>query len=136
MSRGAAPCPLFDVLDLLAKLFDFHFDFDRGLADTDAKLIQAGGFGQDRCDLTVHFLKNEVHAFARLILEVFESGELVEMTAQSRRFLCDIASFGVKEGFGFETMSAVGDELRRQLCDPGDELLAVMFDKAFGMTQN
>ena len=43
-TRGLTPRPLLDVLNLFTQLFDFNFDFDCRLADTDAEFVQPGRF--------------------------------------------------------------------------------------------
>src|SRR5438105_15863584 len=91
-SDPLSPFSLLYVLDLFAELFDLDFDFDGGLADAGAKVVQAGGLGKDRGDLTVHFLEDEVHSFAGFVLESLEAGELVEVAAQTGSLLGDVAS--------------------------------------------
>ncbi len=66
--EGSDPLSLFDVLDLLAQFFDLDFDIDRGLTNAHAEFVQTGCFGEDGGDLPVHFLKDEIHPLARLVL--------------------------------------------------------------------
>src|SRR5436309_7225468 len=88
---------LLNVLHLFPQFFDFDFDFDRGLTDPDTEFIQAGSFGEDRCDFTIHFLKDEVHALAGLISEILETGELIEVASESRRFLRNVAALCIQK---------------------------------------
>ena len=127
---------LFDVLDLLAELFDFDFDFDGGLADTFPELVESRGLGKDRRHFAVHFLKDEVHALPDFVLQILQGGELVEMAAQPRGLFGDVTAFGVQQGFGFETVAAIGDELRRKFGDARDQLLPVVFDKILRVREN
>ena len=127
---------LFDVLDLLPELLDFHLNFDGGLADADAEFVESGSFGQHRADLAVHFLKNEIHTLARFFLKFLETVELIEMTLQAGRFFSDVAPLGIEQRFSFQPVTAVGDELRRQFRNTSDELLAIVFNEVFRMGQD
>src|SRR3989442_9939780 len=62
-----------DVLNLLSKLLDFDFDFDRGLANVDAEVVETGGLGQDGGHFAVHLLKDKVHSFAGFIFKILQA---------------------------------------------------------------
>src|SRR5687768_7347143 len=73
---------LLDVLDLLAELLDLDLDFDGSLADSNAQLIEARRLGQNSSDFAIHLLKDEIHALSDLVLQILQSGELIEVAAE------------------------------------------------------
>src|SRR5262252_3612621 len=48
----------------------------------------------------------------------------------------DVAPFGVKKRFGFKSVATLCDKLRREFGNSRDELLAIMFNKIFRVSQN
>src|SRR5688572_9570271 len=128
---GAVPIYpfLLDVLDLFAKFFDFNFDFDGRLTDADAKFIQAGSLREDCRYLAVHFLEEEVHPLTGFVLEVLEPAELIEMNLQAGGLLGNITPLGIQQRLRFKPMSALSDQLRCEVRDTRDQLLAVMIDE-------
>jgi hypothetical protein len=99
----------FDILHLLAQFFQLRFHADDDLADGEKVRLVA-----DRVRLAEHFLEQEVQRAAdRFVLgELAE--ELVEMAAQARHFLGDVAAVG-EENDLLEQPLVVGADLEARL---------------------
>src|SRR5262249_55503766 len=123
------PNILLDILHLLSQLFDFHLDFYGCLTNRGTSLIQARSL-RKRCSyLTIHLLQDKVHAFSCLVFEIFETSKLLQMASQPCEFLGNVGAFCMQKSFRFDSMSAVGNQLRGKFLNARDKLRPIVFDK-------
>ena len=90
-SGSRASGGLLHVLDLLTHALEFVFEIDDDARDFDVVRLAA-----DRVDLAADFLQEELRLAPDGLVARDESGELLEMAAQSRKLLRDVDAVGEK----------------------------------------